>query len=48
MTEELPYRPISNTGVLRVWLAERVLAAHTSAAASARLLVEPPNSMDRQ
>ncbi len=30
MTEELPYRPVSNKGVLRAWLAERVLAAHTS------------------
>jgi nucleoside-diphosphate-sugar epimerase len=30
MTEDLPYRPISNKGVLRAWLAERVLAAHTA------------------
>jgi len=30
MTEDLPHRPISNKGVLRAWLAERVLAAHTS------------------
>ena len=30
MTEDLPYRPISNKGVLRAWLAERVLAAHAS------------------
>ncbi|SFU03344.1 Nucleoside-diphosphate-sugar epimerase [Geodermatophilus amargosae] len=30
MTEDLPYRPVSNKGVLRAWLAERVLAAHTS------------------
>lgn len=28
MTEELPDRPVSNKGVLRAWLAERVLAAH--------------------
>jgi hypothetical protein len=28
MTEELPYRPVSDKGVLRAWLAERVLAAH--------------------
>lgn len=28
MTEDLPYRPVSNKGVLRAWLAERVLAAH--------------------
>ena len=30
MTEALPYRPVSNKGVLRAWLAERVLAAHHS------------------
>jgi nucleoside-diphosphate-sugar epimerase len=30
MTEDLPHRPISNKGVLRAWLAERVLAAHIS------------------
>lgn len=30
MTEDLPYRPVSNKGVLRAWLAERVLAAHQS------------------
>jgi nucleoside-diphosphate-sugar epimerase len=30
MTEDLPYRPVSDKGVLRAWLAERVLAAHTS------------------
>ncbi|HYH24926.1 MAG TPA: NAD-dependent epimerase/dehydratase family protein [Blastococcus sp.] len=30
MTEDLPYRPVSHKGVLRAWLAERVLAAHTS------------------
>jgi nucleoside-diphosphate-sugar epimerase len=30
MTEDLPYRPVSNKGVLRAWLAERVLAAHES------------------
>ena len=30
MTEDLPYRPVSNKGVLRAWLAERVLAAHSS------------------
>ncbi len=30
MTESLPYRPVSNKGVLRAWLAERVLAAHAS------------------
>ncbi len=28
MTEDLPYRPVSDKGVLRAWLAERVLAAH--------------------
>ncbi len=28
MTEDLPYRPVSTKGVLRAWLAERVLAAH--------------------
>jgi nucleoside-diphosphate-sugar epimerase len=28
MTEDLPYRPVSHKGVLRAWLAERVLAAH--------------------
>jgi nucleoside-diphosphate-sugar epimerase len=30
MTEDLPYRPVSDKGVLRAWLAERVLAAHAS------------------
>lgn len=30
MTEDLPYRPVSTKGVLRAWLAERVLAAHES------------------
>ena len=30
MTEDLPYRPVSNKGVLRAWLAERVLAAHAT------------------
>lgn len=30
MSEDLPYRPVSNKGVLRAWLAERVLAAHES------------------
>jgi nucleoside-diphosphate-sugar epimerase len=30
MTEETPYRPVSDKGVLRAWLAERVLAAHSS------------------
>jgi nucleoside-diphosphate-sugar epimerase len=29
MTEDLPSRPVSHKGVLRAWLAERVLAAHT-------------------
>jgi nucleoside-diphosphate-sugar epimerase len=29
MTEDLPYRPVSDKGVLRAWLAERVIAAHT-------------------
>ncbi|MDN4611571.1 NAD-dependent epimerase/dehydratase family protein [Arthrobacter burdickii] len=28
MTEDLPERPVCNKGVLRAWLAERVLAAH--------------------
>jgi nucleoside-diphosphate-sugar epimerase len=28
MTEDTPYRPVSGKGVLRAWLAERVLAAH--------------------
>ncbi|WP_051476997.1 NAD-dependent epimerase/dehydratase family protein [Arthrobacter sp. Br18] len=28
MTEDLPDRPVSSKGVLRAWLAERVLAAH--------------------
>ncbi len=28
MTEDLPSRPVSDKGVLRAWLAERVLAAH--------------------
>jgi nucleoside-diphosphate-sugar epimerase len=30
MTEDAPHRPVSNKGVLRAWLAERVLAAHAS------------------
>jgi len=30
MTEDQPPRPVSNKGVLRAWLAERVLAAHDS------------------
>ena len=30
MTEDLPHRPVSHKGVLRAWLAERVLAAHAS------------------
>ena len=30
MTEGLPYRPVSDKGVLRAWLAERVIAAHSS------------------
>ena len=30
MTEDLPYRPVSNKGVLRAWLAERILAAHVA------------------
>ena len=30
MTEDLPYRPVSDKGVLRAWLAEKVLAAHSS------------------
>lgn len=30
MTEDIPSRPVSNKGVLRAWLAERVLAAHAS------------------
>lgn len=30
MSEDLPYRPVSNKGVLRAWLAERVLAAHAN------------------
>lgn len=29
MTEDLPLRPVSDKGVLRAWLAERVLAAHS-------------------
>ena len=29
MTEDLPYRPASDKGVLRAWLAEMVLAAHS-------------------
>ncbi|WP_026536056.1 NAD-dependent epimerase/dehydratase family protein [Arthrobacter sp. H14] len=29
MTEDLPSRPVSNKGVLRAWLAERVLASHS-------------------
>jgi nucleoside-diphosphate-sugar epimerase len=28
MTEKLPYRPVSNKGVLRAWLAEMLLRAH--------------------
>lgn len=28
MTEATPYRPVSNLGVLRAWLTDRVLAAH--------------------
>jgi nucleoside-diphosphate-sugar epimerase len=28
MTEDLPYRPASNKGVLRAWLADMLLAAH--------------------
>ena len=28
MTEATPHRPVSNRGVLRAWLAERILAAH--------------------
>lgn len=28
MTEDTPYRPVSNNGVLRAWLADRVIAAH--------------------
>jgi nucleoside-diphosphate-sugar epimerase len=28
MTEDTPHRPVSDKGVLRAWLAERVLAAH--------------------
>ncbi|WP_304110284.1 NAD-dependent epimerase/dehydratase family protein [Mycolicibacterium bacteremicum] len=28
MTEATPYRPVSNLGVLRAWLADRILAAH--------------------
>lgn len=30
MTEDLPHRPVSDKGVLRAWLAERVLAAYSS------------------
>lgn len=30
MTEDLPSRPVSDKGVLRAWLAEKVLAAHAS------------------
>ena len=30
MTEDLPCRPVSDKGVLRAWLAEKVLAAHSS------------------
>jgi len=30
MSEELPSRPVSNKGLLRAWLADKVLAAHTS------------------
>ncbi len=30
MTEDLPYRPVSDKGVLRAWLTERVLAAHAA------------------
>lgn len=29
MTEDLPARPVSNKGVLRAWLAEMLLAAHS-------------------
>ncbi|HEX4251505.1 MAG TPA: NAD-dependent epimerase/dehydratase family protein [Pseudonocardia sp.] len=29
MTEDLPSRPVSNLGVLRAWLAEMLLAAHS-------------------
>ncbi|KRF04960.1 hypothetical protein ASH00_10855 [Arthrobacter sp. Soil782] len=29
MREDLPYRPVSDKGVLRAWLAERVLASHS-------------------
>lgn len=29
MTEDLPSRPVSNKGVLRAWLAEMLLAAHS-------------------
>lgn len=28
MTEDLPYRPVSNKGVLRAWLAEMLMHAH--------------------
>jgi len=28
MTENLPSRPVSNRGVLRAWLAEKLLRAH--------------------
>ncbi|MFC0106942.1 NAD-dependent epimerase/dehydratase family protein [Kibdelosporangium aridum] len=28
MTEDMPYRPVANLGVLRAWLAEMLLAAH--------------------
>jgi nucleoside-diphosphate-sugar epimerase len=30
MTEDLPSRPVSDRGVLRAWLAEKVLAAHAA------------------
>ncbi len=30
MTEDLPSRPVSDKGVLRAWLAEKVLAAHAA------------------
>jgi nucleoside-diphosphate-sugar epimerase len=30
MSEDMPSRPVSNKGLLRAWLAEKVLAAHTS------------------
>lgn len=30
MTEDLPYRPVSNKGVLRAWLAEMLMHAHAT------------------